>query len=415
MLPDTAGHECALELGNLCTYSWSLGQPTWNDVIPVNATVKGVRIDADGTPCAGGLGGKTRAYLNMVAVGTAVFPYLCACTDCTTKTWEDAAPADSWAAYKVGGSNSVSFTDNMFAWAAVRVTVTYEVADSTVCTCQPGYVYDAGISSCKDIDECATGAANCAAAATCTNTDGGFKCRCPTNQVGDGTTCSDLKAEWLLDVLPKGFTWYGPSATGGEPLTFGRAILGWSSAGGVADEPPTLGIAGDSDGLRSYESDFQLGQVFDFQVSIYLPAACSDQQIAIFPDGVRWRLCSGWPNPCPTEKRFAFGYSCVGNMFKLWDDVGEVTQALWQGNPFNAWYTLRLGYRANNLNRVDATLYSGRPNYLPAMAALGPTLSATSPPWGTTPVRIGFGADYEDNPNLGPQFARFYLIRLQPS
>lgn len=43
---------------------------------------------------------------------------------------------------------------------------------------------------CADVDECATGAASCAANATCTNTAGGFGCACDAGFVGDGVTCA---------------------------------------------------------------------------------------------------------------------------------------------------------------------------------------------------------------------------------
>ena len=46
---------------------------------------------------------------------------------------------------------------------------------------------------CTDIDECADPAANdCDANAACTNTDGGFTCKCDKGYAGDGVTCADV-------------------------------------------------------------------------------------------------------------------------------------------------------------------------------------------------------------------------------
>src|SRR5262249_33265780 len=40
---------------------------------------------------------------------------------------------------------------------------------------------------------------NCDSAATCTNTVGGFTCKCPTGQTGDGTACQcDLNGTFAL-------------------------------------------------------------------------------------------------------------------------------------------------------------------------------------------------------------------------
>ena len=43
-----------------------------------------------------------------------------------------------------------------------------------------------------DVDECSLGTHNCAANATCTNTDGGYKCTCNAGFSGNGKTCSDI-------------------------------------------------------------------------------------------------------------------------------------------------------------------------------------------------------------------------------
>ena len=40
-----------------------------------------------------------------------------------------------------------------------------------------------------DVDECSAGTDNCAAEATCTDTDGSYTCTCNTGYDGDGTNC----------------------------------------------------------------------------------------------------------------------------------------------------------------------------------------------------------------------------------
>lgn len=60
--------------------------------------------------------------------------------------------------------------------------------------CLPGFVRDAN-GTCIDLDECASGANNCAANATCANTAGGFACRCNPGLSGDGTSCSPTQCQ----------------------------------------------------------------------------------------------------------------------------------------------------------------------------------------------------------------------------
>jgi hypothetical protein len=63
--------------------------------------------------------------------------------------------------------------------------------DGTSCVvadCSPGFERDA-TGACVDINECATGRANCSTDATCSNTSGGFLCRCNPGFGGDGVTC----------------------------------------------------------------------------------------------------------------------------------------------------------------------------------------------------------------------------------
>ena len=86
-----------------------------------------------------------------------------------------------------------------------------------------------------------------------------------------------MEAVWPLTSLPLGFTWFGTN--GGSTAVFqgvsDKRVLGWTAAGGAPGEAPTLGILGDGDGLRSFESDFTLGRIFDFKVAIYISTTCS--------------------------------------------------------------------------------------------------------------------------------------------
>ena len=72
-----------------------------------------------------------------------------------------------------------------------------EVSGQTdfTCSCMDGYEQDTSITdtfSCKNIDECATGAHNCAEQGSeCTDTDGGWECACIAGYHGDGVTCTD--------------------------------------------------------------------------------------------------------------------------------------------------------------------------------------------------------------------------------
>ncbi len=51
------------------------------------------------------------------------------------------------------------------------------------CACEKGFKGDG--QTCDDIDECSEGMDDCAATATCANTEGGFTCACPDGTVGD--------------------------------------------------------------------------------------------------------------------------------------------------------------------------------------------------------------------------------------
>ncbi|XP_078578168.1 uncharacterized protein LOC144863080 [Branchiostoma floridae x Branchiostoma japonicum] len=60
------------------------------------------------------------------------------------------------------------------------------------CECLAGYTMLADNRTCIDIDECSTGAHDCDAQATCTNTEGSFNCTCNDGYTGDGNTCTDI-------------------------------------------------------------------------------------------------------------------------------------------------------------------------------------------------------------------------------
>ncbi|MCK6518811.1 hypothetical protein L6R46_27600 [Myxococcota bacterium] len=63
--------------------------------------------------------------------------------------------------------------------------------DSAVVDCDLGYIPNAD-GDCVDIDECADGTNNCAAEASCTNTEGSFSCECPSDMFGDGLECRPI-------------------------------------------------------------------------------------------------------------------------------------------------------------------------------------------------------------------------------
>jgi hypothetical protein len=133
-----------------------VSRPAFTDVLPPEAAVKSVKIEADGAACAGD-GVPVAAFLNSVRLGTAAAPPNCVCTDCTTKTWEDASLPEGWLGYNIGGPNVVSFTDDLFAWAVTVVQVTYEVPQSAACVCPPGYAYDEAAAACKGAPQAGPG------------------------------------------------------------------------------------------------------------------------------------------------------------------------------------------------------------------------------------------------------------------
>ena len=72
-----------------------------------------------------------------------------------------------------------------------------EVSQQTdfTCSCMDGYERDTSVTdmfACKNIDECATDADNCAEEGSeCTDTDGSWECACIAGYHGDGVTCTD--------------------------------------------------------------------------------------------------------------------------------------------------------------------------------------------------------------------------------
>ncbi|CAH1247820.1 SCUBE3 [Branchiostoma lanceolatum] len=76
-----------------------------------------------------------------------------------------------------------------------------------VCFCQNGYnrITDnlGNFLRCVDVDECTTGLSNCApGVGVCTNTPGGFTCKCPKGYTGNGIFCADIN-ECLDPALSK--------------------------------------------------------------------------------------------------------------------------------------------------------------------------------------------------------------------
>ena len=59
------------------------------------------------------------------------------------------------------------------------------------CKCFDGYRGD-GVNSCVEIDECAEETHACDINATCNNTDGGYNCICNEGWFGNGFTCADI-------------------------------------------------------------------------------------------------------------------------------------------------------------------------------------------------------------------------------
>ena len=61
---------------------------------------------------------------------------------------------------------------------------------SFVCTCPAGYTGNGVV--CNDINECSAGTDNCHADATCTNTPGSYSCACNAGYAGNGVICANI-------------------------------------------------------------------------------------------------------------------------------------------------------------------------------------------------------------------------------
>ena len=57
----------------------------------------------------------------------------------------------------------------------------------------------------SDVNECSLGTHDCAAEATCTDTDGSYTCTCNTGYDGDGTDC--LSKNFVSILLE--YSWFG--------------------------------------------------------------------------------------------------------------------------------------------------------------------------------------------------------------
>ncbi|HVV87451.1 MAG TPA: EGF domain-containing protein [Kofleriaceae bacterium] len=150
---------------------------------------------------------------------------------------------------------------------------------SVTCECEDGFAGDgtAAGTGCIDVNECTAGTADCAATATCSNTEGGFDCDCPSGYAGDGTAagtgctdvdeCSDGTAECAAAAdctnTPGGYTcacpdgYTGDGSANGTGCTdidecaTGAAMCVTADDGGTCTNTPgsyTCGCDEDNDG-----------------------------------------------------------------------------------------------------------------------------------------------------------------------
>ena len=61
--------------------------------------------------------------------------------------------------------------------------------------------YISTYSNYTDIDECSSNKDNCHDNAECTNTRGGFICKCNTGYSGDGVTCTGMYFTFRLGMF----------------------------------------------------------------------------------------------------------------------------------------------------------------------------------------------------------------------
>ena len=116
-----------------------------------------------------------------------------------------------------------------------------DTADGFTCSCHPGFQADG--MSCSDIDECVMTPSPCVAHATCTNFPGSFSCSCSDGFTGDG----------VLACTPAAFTRIAPAdgftcgISGGGMYCWGSNTLGQLGDGTFAPHarPVQVGTATD--------------------------------------------------------------------------------------------------------------------------------------------------------------------------
>ncbi|MFT7582533.1 MAG: hypothetical protein ACI9MR_004215, partial [Myxococcota bacterium] len=150
----------------------------------------GFAANAERTECVGCPLGK---YLNETSL---------TCVDCPANRFNDEVGATT-CKFCPSGTDSVPGADsctecpvgtaNPHFGQACQDCGALEIAPTggaLACTaCDPGFQANSAHDACVDIDECGTGANNCAEHAACSNTEGGFTCACTDGYIGDGVIC----------------------------------------------------------------------------------------------------------------------------------------------------------------------------------------------------------------------------------